>query len=501
MERSSAVDERTPPDIGSGGSAPGPAGRPVARGAFAMLSTQPLTWATSLAAIVLVPRYLGDDGLGRLAIAWTIGGYIALVAALGLSNYVTRIVSVEPAKAATYAWGAVLVMALIAGPLVLSVLAAVAVFRPTAIDIGLLLAGMLLTLVWSVQGILLSTLVGLQRHAHYAWWAASASVFATAVGLVALVLGGDLHVYAGALLGATAAATATQWALSGLRFGRDALDPALLRQLVVGGLPFLWWNVALRVRDSADVVMTGLLLRPGVAGWLSAAYRIIGVTVFIPTVITTPLLPVLSRLKGRPAEYRAILRDSLATVLLFTVPVSAAIFVLAPLIPDLLGWPVELEHSIPVIMILSFQQVLIGVDMVLATSLIALGRERQWLRVATVASVLNVALNFIAIPAAQAIGGNGAVGAAVVEVATEAVFLFCSIALTPRDLLSGDLLFRAARTMVCGLILVIVATSLRPLNLAVALAIGGSAYMVAAFALGVLRPSHIRAVRLALRAA
>jgi len=494
MERSTAIDESAPADRSSGGADPGRAGRPVARGAFAMLSTQPLTWAASLAAIVLVPRYLGDDGLGRFAIAWTIGGYIALVAALGLPNYVTRRVALEPARAATYAWGAVIVIALIAGPLVVGVLAVVAILRPTAIDIGLLLAGMSVTLVWSIQGILLSALVGLQRHAHYAWWAASASVFVTAVGLATLIIvGGDTHMYAVAILAATIAVTGTQWALSGLRFDRAAMNPGLLRELIVGGLPFLWWNVALRVRDNADVVMTGLLLRPGVAGWLSAAYRIIGVTVFIPTVITTPLLPVLSKIKGHTTEYRAILRDSLATVLLFTVPASAMIFVSAPLIPELLGWPV--------IMILAFQQVLIGVDMVLATSLIALGRERQWLRVATVASLLNLALNVIAIPGAQVIWGNGAVGAAVVEVATELVFLCCAIALTPRDLLGGDLLFRAARTVACGLILVTVATSLRPFNLVAALACGGGAYVVAAFAFGVLRPAHIRAVRLALRAA
>lgn len=466
-----------------------------------MLSTQPLTWAASLAAIVLVPRILGDDGLGRFAIAWALGAYVSLVASLGLPTYVTRHVATEPAKAATHAWGAVVLMTLTSIPLVVLVVAAFAILRPTTVDVWLTLAGMSVTFVWSIQGILLAAFVGLQRHAHYAWWAASASVFVTGAGLIALVATRDLHTYAGAILIATVAATTVQWALSGLRFTRASLAPQVLKQLLAGGLPFLWWNVALRVRDNADVVMTGLLLRPGVAGWLSAAYRIIGVTVFIPTVITTPLLPVLSKMRDRPAEYGAVLRQSVSTVLLLTVPVSATIFAFAPSIPDLLGWPVDLRPAVPVIMILAFQQVLIGVDMVLATGLIALGRERQWLRIALVASLFNIGLNLIAIPAADAIIGNGAVGAAVVEVATELLFLSFAVSLTPRGLLSATLLPRAFRTAGCGLILVAIVSILRPQGLALAFAAGVVAYLIAALATGVVRPADIRAVRLALRPA
>ena len=466
-----------------------------------MLSTQPLTWSASLAAIILVPRYLGDDGLGRLAIAWTLGGYISLVATLGLPNLVTRRVAMDPAKAAIYAWGALIVMTLIFMPLAAVAVAAVAILRPTAVDVWLILTGMSATFVWSLQGILLATFIGQQRHAHYAWWAASASVFVTASGLAALISGGDLQTYAGAVLISTVAVTAAQWAVSGLGFARTALAPSILKELIVDGLPFLGWNVALRVRDNADVVMTGLLLRPGVAGWLSAAYRIIGVTVFIPTVITTPLLPVLSKMKDRPAEYRAVLGQSVSTVLLLTVPVSAMIFAFAPEIPDLLGWPIDLRPSVPAIMILAFQQVLIGVDMVLATSLIALGRERQWLRIALVASVFNIALNFVAIPAAATIGGNGAVGAALVEVATELLFLTCAVLLTPRDLLGRALVPRALKTAGCGLVLVAVVILLRPNGLILAFAAGGMAYLVAALVVGVVRPSDIRAVRLAIRPA
>ena len=246
-------------------------------------------------------------------------------------------------------------------------------------------------------------------------------------------------------------------------------------------------------------LLTGLLLQPSVAGWLAAAYRIINAVVFIPTVITTPLMPALSRARAFPHAYRALLGSSLAMVLLLTVPVSGMLLVLAPAIPGILGWPAGLEHSVPLLMILAFQQTLVAIDTVLGTSLIALRLEHSWLRVAVFGAIFNPGLNLLIIPLAQSLTGNGAIGAAGVEVTTELIFLACAVALTPRGLLGRDTLSVAARTVACGLVLVAAGTLLRPFGLILAVPAAGIAYMGAAVALGVLRPRQLRAVRLALR--
>jgi O-antigen/teichoic acid export membrane protein len=356
-------------------------------------------------------------------------------------------------------------------------------------------------MLFTVQAVVQAVLIGLGRNAHFAISVAGTQVLTMSMGLVALFAGGDVHAYMGASLAGSAIATGLLLATSGLDFSRAGLAVHEMRDLAVGGLPFFGWSVALRIRGGFDVILTGILLQASVAGWLVAAYRIISVPVFIPTVIATPLLPALSRSRGEPAAFRKLLQESLAAVHLLTVPVSASIFAVAPGIPAFLGWRESLQHAVPVITILALQQPLVATDIVLGVSLLALGLERPWFRVAVVGAIVNPVLNLLAIPLTQSLTGNGAIGAALVEVGTECVFLAGALYLTPRGLLGRDSVSRAGRTVVAGLALVVVARTLLPYGLPLAFITGCIAYVGAALALGVLRPQQLRAVRVALRAA
>jgi O-antigen/teichoic acid export membrane protein len=473
--------------------------RTMARGSLAMLSIQPLSWAAALAAAVIVPRSLGADGLGRFTIAWSIAFLAGTITSAGLPQFITRRVATEPGRAAEYAWGGLVTVALSTLVIASGLMLAVLVLRPTAIDTTVLMIGIVGVMMIAAQSVMNSVLMGIGRHARFAFSSISFTILGAIFGLGALLLGGGAHGYALGLLTGWAIATGILWRTSGLKPGLEVVNPRLLRELLVGGLPFAGYNVALAIRGQTDIALTGLLLQPNVAGWLAAAYRIINAIVFIPTVITTPLMPALSRARAVPDAYRALLRSSVAMVLFLTVPVSATLFVLAPVIPGVLGWPTELEHAVPLIMILAFQQTLIGLDMVLGTSLIALGLEHAWLRVAVFGAIFNPGLNLVVLPLAQSLTGNGAIGAAGVEVTTELIFLGCAVALMPRGLLGRDTANVAARTITCGLVLVATAALLRPFGLVVAVVLADIAYLVAAVGLGVLRPRQLRAVRLALR--
>lgn len=466
-----------------------------------MLSTQPVTWAGSLLSAALYPRYLGDDGLGRLAIALTVAGFVGLLASLGLQNFLTRKVANEPGPAASYLWGAVVISTLSSLLITVVLLVAAAAHPITAIDGRLMVLALIGVPVAGAQGLLAAVLVGLGRFGRYAWSTAGAMTLMTGASLAVLALGGDVYLLVATGLVCTTVTTVATWWVSGIGgFNRAAVAPDLLRELAIGGSPFLGWTLALRVRGEVDVVLTGILLQASVAGWLVAAYRIVNVCAFIPTVITTPLLPALTQAKGDMNEYRSLLKESLGTVIFLIVPAAASILALAALIPTALGWPETLQHAVPVMMVLAFQQPLVAVDMVLGTSLVALGLERRWLRVAVVGAFFNPLVNIAVIPLAQALIDNGAIGAAVVELSTELLFLGGALYLTPRGLLGRADISRAARTLGAGAALVAVVSLLQPMGIVTAFVGGGVAYLVSAIALGVFGPRQLRAVRLALRA-
>jgi Na+-driven multidrug efflux pump len=141
------------------------------------------------------------------------------------------------------------------------------------------------------------------------------------------------------------------------------------------------------------------------------------------------------------------------------------ILALAPAIPDLFHWGPSFYQSVPLMRVLAFQQPLVGADMVLATALIALHKERLMMRVAVVAAVFNPVADWLLIPVFEQSFGNGVMAAAIVEMATEFLFLGGSIYLLPRDLLERGLLGTIARVLLAGAGMIAVAVLLLPVSL------------------------------------
>ena len=132
--------------------------------------------------------------------------------------------------------------------------------------------------------------------------------------------------------------------------------------------------------------------------------------------------------------------------------------------------------------------------MVLGTALFALKAERRWLWVGVVAAIFNPVLNLLAIPGSDHWLHNGAIGAALVEVATELLMLSGALLLLPRGLIDRHTAGMSGRVVVAGIGLVGVTMVLRPVSLPLAVATGGLTYIALAAAFRVVQPADYRAV-------
>jgi O-antigen/teichoic acid export membrane protein len=238
-------------------------------------------------------------------------------------------------------------------------------------------------------------------------------------------------------------------------------------------------------------VLTGWLLTQATAGWLAAAYRIITIPLFIPTLITVPLLPALSRVLTDGAEFQRVLRHSLVAALLLAIPCAAGIVSLAPAVPHFMHWPGEFSHSIPLMRILAFQQPLMAADMVLGTALVALNSERPWLRVLVIGAMFNPALNIVFLPLCNLWFHNGAIGAAFVEVATELIMFIGALVLIPAGMVDRGTWSLIGRAIAGGAVLCLVASVLQERSVPLAILAGGCTYVLAIFLLRALKPSDV----------
>jgi O-antigen/teichoic acid export membrane protein len=223
---------------------------------------------------------------------------------------------------------------------------------------------------------------------------------------------------------------------------------SLVSPLVRAGLPFLAWNLTLIFYGQIDRVLLGVFVPTQEVGWYAAAYRIIGITVFVPTLVVSPLFPALSRGVRRAELVRPTIAQSLRVLLLLTAPLSALFIVAAPFLPSLLRWPSDFVNAVPLMMILALHIPVVAIDLVLAAVIMAIGAERRWVIVGIAASIFNVATNFVAIPVFQQLTGNGAMGAASVTVATELLMFAGAAVLIPKRFIDPSVGFAAARILV-----------------------------------------------------
>jgi O-antigen/teichoic acid export membrane protein len=425
-------------------------GASVARGALMLLSAQPITWAASLALVVFLPRYLGAEALGEATVLVTISSLAGAIASLGIPDYLVRLVATRPGRAATDTGAAF--MLLLASSLGIASLVggATLVLNPTMPRPAFLLMTMVGMVIITTQMPFMSLLRGQEKHARYALLAAGSAVVGVVLGLAVLAMGGGLSGYIVSSIVSYALLTlAAMWAANFRPHWVD-FDFAVWKEFVRGGLPFLGSTLTLTIRGQSDRLLLAALSSATAVGWYAAAWRVVSIPIFIPTLIMTPLLPALSRCAGID-ERRVFVRTlhrSIEIMMLLMFPCSATLVAIAPSIPQLLHWGDAFDHSVLPIMLLAGQMVLIGPNMAFGTALVALHRERHWLGVMVASALLDVSLNLVLIPQADRLWENGALGATLATVITEVFILGVAIAILPRGMELWRLLPSVARLLV-----------------------------------------------------
>jgi O-antigen/teichoic acid export membrane protein len=460
-------------------------GRRLVRNTFARGTGQLFTWAATAVVTVLMPRYLGDDNLGRLAAATSLTFICGGLATLGINSYLTREVARGGAQRGLVlnALALRLPLALLAGA-VAAVVAALLNYDPGVRQLVYLLC--LNVALVAIAGVLNGTLEGLQSMR----LVAAADVISKGVLVVAVALflsqglglHGMAHAWNLSALAMIAVAGYAAWRAGALRGG---LDVRLWRPLLAGSLPFFAWQAALTIYGHVDVLLVSLLTSPAVTGWYAAAYRIVGVASFAPVIVAGVVFPALSASASRrPHEFRAIAHRSLQAVLLLTVPIAFGSIVLAGPLIDFLGYPEPFRNSVPLIMILALHIPIVGVDMIVGSALNALDQQRRWALTGMAAAVLNPGVNLLLIPFFERSTGNGALGAAITTVLTEVFMMAVGLFLLRGRVFERRSLGVTLRCLGAGLIMAGAVWLLRDRFLPVTVLAGAAVYFLASLVLG-----------------
>jgi len=414
--------------------------------------SQLVTWSLTWVLLVLLPRYLGDAAYGKLFFAVSYGTLFSMLINLGINTYLVREVSIlnpwledaqeggQKSRQLQALLSNTFTMKLALTLLVYGLLAGLIYLLPyddltrravLIIGVATCLGSLTLAMGSAFQGLQIMLVPNVALILE--------KIIVTAGCAFLLLTGHSLlpvcWVYLAGSLVSFAATLALLLRKVPIRLVWDA---AWMRRIFLGSLPFLIWVVFGEIYVRIDVFMLSLMTSDDVVGWYGAAFRVYSALLFIPHVLNTAVFPAMTRMGARAEEGEEFQRATrrLMNLLLFvSVPVAAGTYAVAGPFTTLLYGPGPFENSVPCLELFSASILLVCVDVLLGSVLIARGKEKSWSFMAIAAALFNPLLNLIFIPYTQRAYGNGGIGAAAATVLTEALMMAGALWLLPAGVL------------------------------------------------------------------
>ncbi len=474
-------------DEGSAGGTDGGSAHEETQGALArsvsLVGAKVSTWGLAFVMTVIMPRYLGAEGYGRLYTAISLTGIMAILVEFGLNSLVAREVSRRKTDAAQYLINASIIKVLlwIVGSVVLGVGVRIAGYPiETQIATAVLAFSVLVS---SISSLIVAVL---QADDRMRWIAASTMLEKIAyVGLgVAVLLAGHgvVAVAVVTLVSIIAACALNLWWLrkiageTPLRNGDESVD---VKSLFMQALPFFSVLFFGAVYFQLDVVFLSLMESDAVVGFYGAAYRLFQTTYILPEAFLFSFFPLFARLSPRAGDALGVAaQKSLDLLMLVGVPLTVGMAVLSDELISTLYGREGFAASIPILQTLSIAVALMYANGVFVQLLIATDRQKRLALTAGVAAAFNVVTNLVLIPL------FGALGAALATVATEVLVIVLNFSFLPSKLRAQ---FRFATIVRVGLSAAVMAGVLLllkgQLGLVVLVPIGIVAYFAAVFVL------------------
>ncbi len=461
-----------------------------------LLVSQVATWMATLVALIFVPNNLGSTDLGTFGYATGYVGFFTLVAGLGTSIYLSRAVARDYDLAGPYVWNAVLlkvVLWVVLSAVALALAYALGNRGQTLLLIAITCVGMLPQILTEVFA---GALGGMQRMVRPAMWIVVQVYFQTIFGILVLELGWGVVAYTVVMTsGILIPMVATALMVRPMVRGHRIFDFGIWRLLVVGGIPLLALTFLNLIYGTVDVPILHNLAGSDPVGWYLVAQRWVAIPIFITTAVVAAYFPAFSQ-HGNPLtdEFAPMVNRAIDIVLFVTVPASVGLAFIADDLIRLVYHAGEFDSSIVLIRILAVGLPIVSMDTVLAIALVAADRLKRYLPVAAIAAVGNPIACVIAINITDSRYGNGAIGAALVTVATELWVTLGALHLRSPGVVGRSDAWRIVRIVAASAAMVPALLLAANLPLAVQVSLGLVSYAVASLAFRVFSIAELREV-------
>lgn len=278
-----------------------------------------------------------------------------------------------------------------------------------------------------------------------------------------------------------ALAAAVLWA--GLPRGtlaRPRFDTTFARLVLRRALPMLVSSSLATVIYNSDQIFLRVFRGAAEVGRYLAAYTLLNFLGILGHMLTLSLTPAFTRLRAAPDQRQALFRNSLVRAFAAGLPVGVGAALAAPLIIQLV-FGAEYRSSALALAVLTWVLPIVLYRSVMQAALVGSERSSDVLRTTSIAAIVNVGLNFVAVPL------FGMMGAAATTVIAEGVRAAVARSYALSQGFSPPNILRYGHAVSAALAMTAVLLLVRPTTLWIAVPLGTATYVTTLVLTGGLR--------------
>jgi O-antigen/teichoic acid export membrane protein len=281
-----------------------------------------------------------------------------------------------------------------------------------------------------------------------------------------------------------------------------SFDRGIVRALLIGGMPLFLWTFLQSAYGQIDATVLSLFADKNVVGWFAAAAQITNMLIMVPAAVTAVALPVLCELYVRPGNSfdRAATRATVSTLLIMA-PIGAGLAVSSTDVFRLLHYPEVFQNAALTMSLLALALPVTGVMMVLATLAVAIGQEKEWLKISAFAVCVFPPLYVVLIWLTQTNFGNGSIGAGLANLIGESSLLVWGWIVLPRRVRQPEVVRPSVQIIALCAAMVLLVVGLQWIGLPILLYVPAGAlfYATGTWILKLITPDDIDLVKSAVR--
>lgn len=451
--------------------------RKIAYNIFYLTTGQGLSWVLASVVVVVIPAYLGPEGMGMFSTVNAISGIIAVLAILGTNLYLLKEVAKNPQEAQDLV-GSTVVLCVVTGFACWAITLIVITLSGVSETMRQLVYITAIANIISVSVIpLRSALQGQDKMQYTLVEIFLGKGLGTVLVFLVIALNLGILVLAGSgLLASIPTIFVLWWAFLKNAKTRFSRNISTYIKIVKGGYYFLITDISFNIYLYLDTMLLAAFTSNKIVGYYSLPVRLFGSLLIAPVIVGQALLPSLSRAATNNENENIVLaRKLLQFLICLSIPIAVGVTIMAnPLIETL--YKGEYNPSIPILILLGWTTIPTYFGIGVYQILVSQDRQKSWTKIMVMAIFVNLGLNVIFIPLFQNLLGDGAVGAAISQLLTELIIGIGGCVIIGSNIINKQLLGIVLKSILASLVMAGATWPLRDQFILIPIAVGGLVY-------------------------